>query len=75
MTDIPNLQASLNDLLDIIMRLSRYGHARDRAADREPRTITITDDEALLLLTALGAYNHPLLDMAIERLRGKSPGG
>lgn len=52
----------MQSLLDVVMRLHRYGNARDRAIDREPRTITITDDEAVLLIVALGAVSHPLLE-------------
>lgn len=55
-------------LLDIVMRLARYGPARDRATEREPRTITITDDEAMLLLSVLGAFNHPLMDALQQRI-------
>ena len=55
-------------LLDVVMRLARYGPARDRETEREPRTITITDDEALLLLSVLGAYDHPLMDAVKKKL-------
>lgn len=34
---------------DVVDRLHRYGSARDRTVDREPRVVTITDDEALAL--------------------------
>lgn len=53
--------SNLDDLGDVVLRLAQYGFARDRATDREVRTITITDDEALLILTALGALDHPLM--------------
>lgn len=37
--------------VDLILdRLRRLGHARDRAVDTEVRTITLTDDEAVLLV-------------------------
>lgn len=45
--------ASSVSLAVVIDRLTRYGTARNRAVDREPRTITITDDEAVALLDAL----------------------
>lgn len=38
------------DLIELVSRLATYGCARDRETEREPRTITITDDEALLLI-------------------------
>lgn len=37
----------------LIERLYRYGRARNRAVDPEPRDITITDDECLMLLSTL----------------------
>ena len=37
-------------VIELIGRLSRYAYARDRETEREPRTITITDDEAILIL-------------------------
>lgn len=58
----------VNDLLAVVMKLHKYGSARDRATEREPRTITITDDEAMLLLSVLGAYDHPLLTEAKNSL-------
>lgn len=51
----------INALRDIVMELVQYGMARDRTIEREPRTITITDDDALLLLEALGTFDHPLM--------------
>jgi len=50
------------DLLDLVTRLGRYGRARNRDIDKEPRTISITDDEALLLLAEvpwLEALGYP----------------
>jgi hypothetical protein len=38
------------DTLDLLGRLAHLGNARHRATEREPRTITITDDEALALV-------------------------
>lgn len=46
------------DVPDLIDRLKRYGHARNRDVDREQRLITITDDEALMIL-----------DMFVDALR------
>lgn len=40
-------------ITDLAQRLDRFGTARDRAVDREVRTVTITDDEALLMLHLL----------------------
>lgn len=39
--------------VDALARLARFGHARDRATDRELRTITLTDDEALAVLALI----------------------
>lgn len=39
-------------MADLVTRLTRYGRARDRMVDHEPRTVTITDDEAVMLLDA-----------------------
>jgi hypothetical protein len=36
----------LADAAQAMLKLARYADARDRAIDREPRTITLTDDEA-----------------------------
>lgn len=44
--------------MDALARLRRYAFARDRTIDREPRTITLSDDEAAALVqyvTALEA--------------------
>jgi hypothetical protein len=54
-------------LLDVVMRLARYGPVRDRATEREPRTITITDDEAMLLLSVLGTFDHPLMQDMMQK--------
>ena len=40
-------------LSDAIDKLRRYGPMRDRSVEREPRTVTITDDEAVAVLEAL----------------------
>lgn len=42
-------QFDLYDFLRLYQRLRQLGEARDRRFDREVRTITITDDEAVLL--------------------------
>jgi len=33
-----------------IRKLDTYGNARDRQTDREPRTVSVTDDEALAIV-------------------------
>jgi hypothetical protein len=38
---------------DVVSKLARYALARDRSIEREPRTVTLTDDEALELLALL----------------------
>lgn len=38
----------------VIARFLEYGTARDRAVDTEPRTIEVTDDEAIALLVVIG---------------------
>ena len=43
------------DLPELKARLERYGVARNRYDDRETRLITITDDEALTLVSFYGA--------------------
>jgi hypothetical protein len=40
-------------LTNAIEKLSRYGPARNRNVDREPRQVMLTDDEALALLDVL----------------------
>lgn len=40
-------------LSDAIDKMQRYGSVRDRAHEREPRYITLTDDEAVAVLKAL----------------------
>jgi hypothetical protein len=40
-------------LTDAIRKLARFAYVRDRATEREPRTITLTDDEAVALLARL----------------------
>ena len=55
-------QVSMDEFRDLMLRLNRYGSARDRTTEREPRTITITDDEAMMLLAVMGAFHHPLMD-------------
>jgi hypothetical protein len=48
------------DLADAVGKLSRYAFARDRATERTPRVISISDDEAVALLMALGWVSKPL---------------
>lgn len=40
-------------MVDLIDRLVRFGFARNRDVDHETREVTITDDEAVLILDAL----------------------
>jgi hypothetical protein len=42
-----------SDLIELVSRLARLAYARDRTTDRDMRTITITDDEAVILLDEL----------------------
>jgi hypothetical protein len=42
-----------NTLSAVIDKLRRYAHVRDRSYEREPRIISVTDDEAVTLLEAL----------------------
>lgn len=42
-----------SELVGLVARLAVYASARNRDVDREPRLITLTDDEALLLLDEL----------------------
>lgn len=58
----------IDTLLDIVRRFVAYGMARDRETEREPRTITITDDEALLLLSVLGTFDHPLMQQLMKEM-------
>ena len=41
---------------EAVEKLERYGMARDRVTDREVRTFTLTDDEAISLLDVLYGY-------------------
>lgn len=41
-----------NDVIELVSRLARLGYARNRDVDSELREITITDDEAVMLLEA-----------------------
>lgn len=53
-------------LAEAILKLSRYAYARNRAVDREPRTVTLTDDEAVAVLDALGVVLRDVLgNMAV----------
>ena len=52
----------LDSLAALLLRLARYGTARNREVEREPREITISDDDALLILNALRAFDHPLMN-------------
>jgi len=42
-----------DEMVMLIGRLAQYASARDRVTEREPRTITITDDEAIMILDAI----------------------
>ena len=44
------------DFASAFEKLQRFAAVRDRATDREPRTITLTDDEAFALLVALSGH-------------------
>lgn len=47
-------QTALRHLaVDATRKLDRYAYARDRETEHEPRTLTLTDDEALALLWLL----------------------
>jgi len=39
-----------DDLQSAVDKLNRYGLARDRATDPDPRIVTLTDDEAMAVL-------------------------
>lgn len=41
-------------LYEAVDKLARYAFARNRAVDHEVRTIEITDDDAVVILAALG---------------------
>jgi len=40
-------------LEELTERMKRYGMARDRETDKEVRTVTITDDDAVICFYAL----------------------
>lgn len=46
-----------DEVVAFIARLSVYANARNRRVDREPRTITITDDEGIWLLDIIDHFN------------------
>lgn len=52
---------------ELLNRLYRYGMARNRYVDREPRLITITDDEALVILAELAHIDYPVPPTDYER--------
>jgi len=56
MQDERNPAPTMGDGADAIDKLKRYAFSRDRRIDREPRTITITDDEAVALLAMTGVF-------------------
>ena len=51
---------------ETMARLRRLGPARDRTVDRETRTITITDDEAVALVAAIDTLTGDLIAGAIN---------
>lgn len=44
----------MSDTLAVLARLHVLAHARNRDVDHDERTITLTDDDALLVLDAVG---------------------
>lgn len=52
-------------LADAIDKLRRYGPVRDRRYEHEPRTVTVTDDEAVAILGALSTLEALMTDHAI----------
>lgn len=46
------------NLRDALATLERLAPARDRATDRDVRTITLTDDEALAVLDHIHALRY-----------------
>lgn len=68
------------DKLKLVERLNRYGLARNRDADPEPRTVTITDDDAVMLLDLLhelpteeGADSSDIRENAAKDAGASSP--
>lgn len=53
MPDDPRLTPEYRSARD---KLIRYGFARDRTTEKEFRTVTLTDDEALALLMVLQEF-------------------
>ena len=43
-------------VMEAVLKLNRYALPRDREVEREPRTVTLTDDEGAALLFALDVY-------------------
>lgn len=39
-----------SDVADAVVKLRRFARVRDRVLEREPRTVTFTDDECLALV-------------------------
>lgn len=69
-----NEKELLQAFADVMARLASYGLARDRTTDREPRTITITDDEAMAILLMFdiatgNISNDPRLRASFDALR------
>ena len=58
----------MTDLEALRLKLEQYGSARDRATDREPRTVTISDDEALLLSTFIKAVTQIQTDLVVASM-------
>lgn len=42
----------------VVQHLRHYGMARDRRTDRQLRTVTITDDDALVLLALIASVEE-----------------
>lgn len=61
LSDILNLPGVINtEERFLLEHLARYGKARDRKNERLPRTLTITDDQAIILLDLIGRmYGGP----------------
>jgi hypothetical protein len=45
---------TMDDIQELVNRMARIAYARNRDTDREPRYVTITDDEAVDLIESLG---------------------
>jgi hypothetical protein len=59
----PGLMMADEVLRGVIERMRQFAYVRDRHHEREPRVITITDEEAAELLAALGALLNGLAEL------------